>query len=219
MLVRDFMTSNVVTVGPETPASHALDLMRQQHIRRLPVLRGKTLLGIVTWADLLHAAPRPAAPRPGAPALAARDATAKEVMSRNPITVGPDVTIEETAVLMREHKIGALPVLDHGALVGIITESDVFDAFIQVMGLRSGGARLTIKQADGGASLEGIVKTVRDCHAGVLSLTAYRMHGSDWVVVRVDAPIPLHVVQTLVERGINVTHLAPLPGRRADESG
>jgi acetoin utilization protein AcuB len=101
--------------------------------------------------------------------------------------------------------------VEDGTLSGILTESDLFEALIKVLGLRSGGARLTIKQASGTDMLGTIVSTIHDCEAGILSLSAYEREGDKWIVVRVDAPFPLHVVQTLVERGIEVTHLAPLP--------
>ena len=143
-----------------------------------------------------------------------KEMTVADVMTPDPITVSPDATIEEVAVLMREHKVGGLPVLEQGALVSLLTESDLFDAFLHVMGLRSGGARLTIQLADRPDVLGAIVKTIHDCDAGILSLAAYEMRGTKWAVVRVDAPFPLHVVQPLVEHGINVTHLAPLPKGR-----
>lgn len=99
--------------------------------------------------------------------------------------------------------------------MGIIPESDLFDAFIDLMGLRSRGARLRINQGDRTDLLEPLVHTINECNAGILSLATYRMHGARWVVFRVDAPYPLHVVQTLVERGVNVTHFAPLPRGRS----
>jgi len=211
------MTAEVTTVGPDTPAVEALDLMIHRGIRRLPVVHDSTLVGIVTRADLLQvplAVRRVAAESAGS----MQDLTVKHVMAPETITVPPDLTIEETAVLMRDHKIGALPVVDHDALVGIITESDIFDALIGVLGLRSGGTRLTIRQ-DNGATLEPITKTVQECGARILSLTTYRLHDTNWVVVRVDAPIPLHLIQALVEHGVNVVHLASLPRGRATKTG
>jgi acetoin utilization protein AcuB len=199
MLVREFMTADVATVTPAIPASVALDLMAHRQIRRLPVIEGRTLRGIVTQADLQRVAP---------------DVAVGAMMHANPVTITPEETIEEAAVRMRQHKIGALPVLYQDALVGIITESDVFEALIRVMGLRSGGTRLTIRQDDG-AILERIATTVRENNAEILSLSAYQLHGANWIVVRVDAPYPLHLIQTLVERGVNVTHLAPLAESQA----
>jgi acetoin utilization protein AcuB len=132
-------------------------------------------------------------------------------MTRELTTIGPDATIEEAAVLMRTKKIGGLPVVDNGQLAGIITESDVFDAFIDLMGIRRGGARLTIEVLDRIGALDEVVHTIRECDVNIRSLAAYTVNGKGQIVVRVDTPYPLHVVQTLTERGIHVTHLAPLP--------
>ena len=210
------MTAEVFTITRDVSVYDALRMMKSKHIRRLPIMDGETLVGIVTWTDLMRASPS-SARRLSADATArlTKAMSVGNVMTPDPITVAPDTAIEQTAVLMREHKIGALPVLKRRTLVGIITESDVFDAFIKIMGLRSGGTRLTVRQKEGDA-LADIVNTVRDCEAGILSVATYGMHGAQWTVVRVDAPYPLHVVQTLVERGIDVTHLAPLPNSRRD---
>ncbi len=212
MLVRDRMTTMVITIEPKTPIFDALALMKEKRIRRLPVLRGRRLVGLVTWTDLMRATPSPATSLSvwEIPYLLMK-APVSEVMARELITIAPGATVEEAAVLMRMHKIGGLPVTDNGQLVGIITESDLFDAFIDLMGLRRGGARLTIEVEDRIGALDEVVHTIRECNVNVHSLAAYPVNGKGQVVVRVDTPYPLHVVQTLTERGLHVTHLAPLP--------
>jgi acetoin utilization protein AcuB len=212
MLVRDRMTTMVITIEPKTTIFDALALMKEKRIRRLPVLRGRRLVGLVTWTDLMRATPSPATSLSAweIPYLLMK-APVSEVMARELITVAPGATVEEAAVLMRKHKIGGLPVADNGQLVGIITESDLFDAFIDLMGLRRGGARLTIEVEDRIGALDEVVRTIRECNVNVHSLAAYPVNGKGQVVVRVDTPYPLHVVQTLTERGLHVTHLAPLP--------
>jgi acetoin utilization protein AcuB len=212
MLVRDRMTSAVVTVEPKTPIFDALALMKEKRIRRLPVMKGRHLVGIVTWTDLMRASPSPAT------SLAAWEipyllmkAPVAEVMTREPLTIVPTATIEEAAVLMRQHKIGGLPVVKDGALVAIITESDVLDAFIDLMGLRRGGARLTLEVADRVGALDDVMRAIRKCGVNIRSLAAYQVNGAGQVVVRVDAPYPLHLVQTLEEHHVKVVHLAPLP--------
>ncbi len=219
MLVRDFMTAAVVTIARDARIAGAARLMQRKRIRRLPVLDGTRLDGIVTWTDLARTSPL-FAPRSAARSTTgATDSTCVgDIMTPNPLTVAPDTTIEQTAVLMRERKIGGLPVMEDGVLAGIITESDVLEAFIRIMGLRSGGTRLTIRQNETASALADIVNTVHACDAAILSLATHRMHNVQWIVVRVGAPYPLHVVQTLVERGINVTHLAPLPQPRRASS-
>lgn len=211
MLVQDRMTSPVVSIEPKTPLYDALALLKRRHIRRLPVLRGRKLVGIVTWTDLMRAHPSQASSLAvwEIPGLLVKTPVS-EVMSEDVMTISPAAAIEEAPVLMRQHKIGGLPVVEQGAVLGIITESDIFDAFIDLMGLRHGGARLTIG-VDGTKGLDDVVRTIRDCGVEIGSLAAYRVNGRREVVVRVDAQYPLHVVQTLTERGLPVIHLAALP--------
>ncbi|HUK12061.1 MAG TPA: CBS domain-containing protein [Thermoanaerobaculaceae bacterium] len=145
MLVRDQMTSTPITVPPGKTVPEALSLMRERRIRRLPVVdrRGK-LAGIVTDRDLLYASPSPAT------SLSVWELnyllgklTVEKVMTRDLITVADDAPIEEAARLMADHKIGGLPVVKSGALVGIITETDVFRAFLELLGARRHGVRIT----------------------------------------------------------------------------
>lgn len=216
MLIRDRMTSPVSTIEAKTPLYDALSLMKQLRIRRLPVVRGRALVGIVTWTDLMLAHPS------SATSLALWEiprllvtTPVRDIMTREVVTISPKATIEEAAVLMRTHKIGGLPVLDEATLVGIVTESDIFDAFIDLMGLHSGGARVTL-DIEKGDELHEIVRTIRDCGVEIRSLAAYPINGHREMVVRVDAPYPLHVVQTLSERGLHVRHLAELPGSQTE---
>ncbi len=212
MLVRDRMTSPVVTVGPKSSIHDALAVMKEKGIRRLPVLKGQTLVGIVTWTDLMRASPSPAT------SLSVWEisyllmkAPVSEVMSKSVITTSPGATIEEVAVQMRQHKIGGLPVVEDGGVVGIITESDIFDAFIDLMGLNRGGTRLTVQIEDRIGALEEVVRVIRDCQVNIRSLAAYVLDGTAQAVIRLETPYPLHVVQALAEQGIKVVHLAPLP--------
>lgn len=216
MLVRDRMTTPVVTVQPKTPIYEALALMKEKRIRRLPVVKGQRLAGIVTWTDLMRASPSPATTLTvwEIPYLLMKTPVA-QVMTRDPITIAPTATIEEAALLMRQYKIGGLPVAEQHALVGIITESDLFDALIALMGLHRGGARLTVQPADRADGLEEIVRTIRECGVQIQSLAAYPVDGSGHVVVRVASPYPLHVIQALEERGSKIIHFAPLPDAEA----
>lgn len=212
MLVRDRMTAPALTIDPKTPLYDALARMKEKRIRRFPVVKGRRLVGVVTWTDLMRASPSPATSLSmwEIPYLLMKTPVA-EVMTRSVITIAPGATIEEAAVLMRRHKIGGLPVTEQGAVVGVITESDIFDAFIDLMGLRRDGARLTIELEDRVGALEEVVRTIRECDINIHSLAAYARDGVGQVIVRVDTPYPLHLVQALGDHGIKVTHLAPLP--------
>jgi CBS domain-containing protein len=132
-LVKNWMTRNVIVVGPETGLAEAHRLMTTHRIRRLPVVKHGRLIGIVTLGDVREAEPS--------------DATSlsiweinyllaqlkiEKIMTSNPITISPEATIGEAAQLMLEHKISGLPVAaKDGQIVGIITESDIFRMVVQ----------------------------------------------------------------------------------------
>jgi len=134
--IRFWMRAPAVTVNLAAPVSEALALMREHNVRRLPVvidtgeLRGIITQGDIRGADLL----RVAGMDPFDIADALRRIKVYEVMSEDPITVTPETSLREAAMLMIENKIGGLPVVDENRMVvGIITESDLFEALVHVL--------------------------------------------------------------------------------------
>ena len=161
MFVRMWMNDNLVTVGPDAPLTEAADLMAHHHIRRLPVVdstAGRTeLAGIISASDVLRAAPPEVNPfsvlardtiEEGARRAHQKVETVGHIMHRDPVVTTPDAPIESAARLMRDRKIGALPVVRDGALVGLITESDIFRAFVTMLESEH-GARLTFDISKG----------------------------------------------------------------------
>lgn len=146
MLVGNRMTPDPITVLPDLPIAEALEQMRQADVHRFPVLNKKgEFVGIVTHQDLLYAAPS------SVTSLNVWEITyllnqvqVKETMTREVITVQEDCPIEEAARLMRDNEIGGLPVMRGGELVGIITESDLFDVFLELFMAQEAGVRLTV---------------------------------------------------------------------------
>src|SRR5512140_3199797 len=128
MLVRDIMRSPAVVISSDTTLQDAYRTMREKGIRHLPVVEGETLVGVITDRDLRLAtsALAPAPFPPGSQVSAA--------MSRTPQTADPLDPVEDAARIMRARKIGCLPVLDEGRLVGIITGLDLLDALVRVTG-------------------------------------------------------------------------------------
>jgi acetoin utilization protein AcuB len=123
MLVRDRMSAPPIVVHPDTSFQRALALMQEKGIRRLPVVdAAQRLVGIVAQRDLLIAALRYLLSR----------ADVSEVMTTNVVTIRPDSSLTEVAQLMLKHKIGGLPVVDGGEVIGIITESDLFRTFVEL---------------------------------------------------------------------------------------
>ncbi len=125
--VKDWMTPDPITIAPNTTLPEANRLMKECGIRRLPVVDKGRLVGIVTLGDVREASPSAATSLSiyELNYLLAR-LTVEKIMTRDPIVITPETSIEAAARLMLEHKIGGLPVVDEGKVVGIITESDIF---------------------------------------------------------------------------------------------
>ncbi|HLK11430.1 MAG TPA: CBS domain-containing protein [Candidatus Binatia bacterium] len=151
MLVSMWMTRELILLPPEATISEAAALMARHHIRRLLVARSDgrhhRLVGITSAHDLARAFPPDVNPF----SLAARDHHPRErlsaIMTREVRTTSPDTPIEEAARVLRAYKIGALPVVRGGELIGIITESDVFRAFLEMVGVHEAGVRVTFEAA------------------------------------------------------------------------
>jgi CBS domain-containing protein len=130
-LVRDWMSPNLITIGPKITLPEAHAMMKDGHVRRLLVVDGGKLVGIVTLGDVREAGPS------SATSLSIFELqyllaklTVDEIMTRNPVTVQANATIRDAARLMLEHRVGGLPVMEGDRLVGIITESDIFRVLV-----------------------------------------------------------------------------------------
>ncbi len=163
MFVGERMSRPVITLTPDMPIHDALDLFKKERIRRAPVVKDGKLVGIVSEKDLLNASPSPAT------TLSIWEMhyllskiTVSEVMTRHVITVTEDTPIEEAARIMADNKIGGLPVMRDGQVVGIITETDLFKIFLELMGARKKGLRVTVLVEDKPGQLARITKAVAD---------------------------------------------------------
>src|SRR5215208_43314 len=144
MFVGERMSRPVILVSPDAPINEVLAMFKKEHIRRAPVIKNGKLLGIVSDSDLLNASPSPVT------TLSIWEmnyliskVTVKQVMTKKVITVDKDTPIEEAARIMADLKIGGIPVVDSGKVVGIITETDLFKAFLELMGARQKAIRVT----------------------------------------------------------------------------
>ena len=165
MLVRDVMTSDPITIRPQGDPRAALGLCKSGRFRRLPVVDGEGhVVGIVTRGMLerfLATAPPPT--------IQARQHGISQVMATPVITVSPDDPMEEAARLMVAQQIGSLPVVDQGRLVGIITETDIFKEFVEILGGQTTALRLTVVVPDVPGSLARVVNAVADLHGNIRS--------------------------------------------------
>jgi acetoin utilization protein AcuB len=164
-----------MTVSPTTSVETALKRMREEKVRRFPVVDddGK-LVGIVSEKDLLYAAPSPATSLSiyELHYLYAR-ITVSQVMTREVITVEEDDPLEEAARIMVDNKIGGLPVMRDGKLVGIITETDIFKTFMEMMGARDQGVRLTMLCPEHRGELAALTSAVAELGGNIISLGTF----------------------------------------------
>ncbi len=197
MFVSMWMTREVRTVLPTATLAEIATLMMRQHIRRLPVLSAagerSALLGIVTHSDVLHAFPPDINPFAinAAESIAAIAAisdrvrlTAGDLMAREPRTTSPDAPLESAARLMRDHKIGALPVLSNFALVGLITESDIFRAMVEVFETPDRAVRVTFSLKPGEDVLPLVSEIARKRSLRVTSFMSLPRHDPPCCVVQ-----------------------------------
>jgi len=175
MNVTMWMTRDLLTVTVETPVTEAAKLMAQKHVRRLMVVEkwadGPHLLGIISAKDVIHAFP----PHVNPFAIEGPDARLTptivgQIMTAKPRTTTTDTPIEEVAALMCQHKIGALPVMRGKILAGIITESDVFRAFVSLLGSDEKGARITFDATKGEDVFELMGKLAKRKKIRIISL-------------------------------------------------
>lgn len=163
MLVRSRMTANVLTATPETPLGEALRITREKNIRHLPVLENGKLIGIVTDRDLRLAAPPVWASGTNFDELRAtfETKTVGDVMtSHTIISTTEDTPIEEAAQLLYQHKIGCVPVMRGDELVGILTETDVMRAFVELFGTGEDACRVEVRIPNRAGELSRIVRAI-----------------------------------------------------------
>ena len=176
MLVKNWMSKEAVTVDANDSMTAATKMLKEHHIRMLPVMKHGKLVGVVTDRDLKRAS--------------ASDATTLEIhellflvskikvadiMTKDPLTVPPDYTIGETAELLLDNKISGVPVVENGGrLVGVITEADVFRAIISLTGLQKKGVQFAFQLEDRSGSINEVADIIRNYGGSLASiLTSY----------------------------------------------
>ncbi len=175
MIVGERLSRHPITIAPDVGIEEALKVMREKKIRRLPVLdRQGTLVGIVSEKDLLLASPSPAT------SLSIHEMhyllskmKVFEVMTKDVITVTEYTALEEASRIMVDNKIGGLPVLRDGKLVGIITETDLFKVFIELLGAREQGVRVTMLVPELPGELAQITAEIADLGGNIVALGTF----------------------------------------------
>ena len=170
MFVGERMSHPVISVTPEMSIHDVLAMFKEEHIRRAPVIKNGKLVGMVSQGDLLNASPSPVS------TLSVWEmnyllskVTVGQVMSKKVLTVDATTPIEEAARMMADSKIGGMPVIRSGKVVGIITETDLFKVFLELMGARTKGIRVTAVIDDTAGQLAKVTKAVADAGGNFIS--------------------------------------------------
>ena len=208
MFVAKRMTPNPTTIESTTTIADASELMRKRNFRRLPVVDNGRLVGIVTDRDLRTVAPSPAT------TLSIFELNyllakmqVKDIMHKNVITIPVDATIEEAALIMSTRHIGGLVVVgENGSVVGVITETDIFNSFVEIMGLKEGKIRFTFKVSNQVGVLHEISGVFKDLGINISSLATYPVEDGAEMVIRFNAQDTVELEKRLTEIGYPPQH-------------
>lgn len=216
MFVTNRMTPNPIVITSITTVADASELMRKNRIRRLPIVDGGKLVGIITDRDLREVSPS------SATTLSIFELNyllakmkVKDIMKKKVLTIRADATVEEAALLMYTHTIGGLVVLDNNDRVcGVITETDIFKCFVDLMGLPQGKTRITIDIADKIGLLHEITGVFKDMGINIGSLVSHRVGegqgAKNELVIRADVDDVETLTSKLAEKGFPVLHVAQI---------
>ena len=167
MLVRDIMRSPAVAISADTTLKDAYRTMQERGIRHLPVVEAEKLVGVITDRDL-RLATSSLAPSPFSP-----DSRVSAVMSASPLTADAADPVEDAARTMRERKIGCLPVLDEGRVIGIVTGLDLLDALMRLTGVHKPSGRLEVRLPDHPGELARLTSFVSHRDLNIHSILTY----------------------------------------------
>ena len=215
MLVREWMSSDVIAIDENTSMMKALHIMKENRIRRLPVLARGALVGIVSDRDLKEASPSKATTLDVHELYyLLAEIKVKEIMTKNPLTIHPDDTVERAAVIMLENKVSGLPVVDEkNELVGVITQSDIFRAFVNITGIYKGGVQFALALEDRPGSIKEVADTMREFGGRIVSILsstdmAPEGHRHVYIRVRNVAPEALEQLEAVLRQKYQVLYVA-----------
>lgn len=201
MAVKDFMTRKVVYISPDTTVAHAADIMREQGLHRLPVIENDKLVGLVTEGTIAEASPSKATSLSIYEMNYLLNKTKiKDVMIRKVITVSQYASLEDAIYLMLKNKVGILPVVDNEQVYGVITDRDIFKAFLEVSGYGEEGVRVRFVTEDEVGVLEHIVHLLVEENLNISNaVNIPRKDGKVVIEVQIDGKVDLEALKTKFE--------------------
>ena len=171
MLVKDWMSNNLVTVKPTDSVVKAQTLLLDRNISRLPVMEEEMLLGIITDRDIRKVL------------IPSETLRVKNLMTRNPMTVPWNYTVGETAEILLKHNISGVPVVDHhDSVVGIITKGDLFRALVPLTGAGKKGVQFALRLADRRGAIKEITDIVREYGGRIMSVLTEYENGTQGII-------------------------------------
>ena len=209
MFVINRMTKNPMTVTADTKVDEVAHLMKKHNFRRLPVVDDGKLVGFLSDSDLMRVAPSPATTlsRYEINSLLAKICV-RDIMKKDVVSVNVDATIEEAALIMYKNKIGGMPVVSNmGAVVGVITETDIFKTFVDVMGLADGKTRITLEVTDKIGVVKDIAEIFGQVGVSIDSLITCKKENNKYeIVIRGDITNIDDIKAKLEAKGYKVIH-------------
>lgn len=206
MYVKDYMSTNLITIEPTTSLLQCQDLLKQHRINRLPVVQNNRLVGLVTHDLLIESLPSNASSLDRHEVNYLLDkATAKDIMLTQVPTVPPLCLLNEAAQQMTDKNIGALVVTEVNELVGIITDKDIFRAFVDISGAQTPGKSLVLEVVEDRIGIvEEVGEALRSCQINLTHMMVYHLNDLIRVVLHVDATDVAALVEALEARHFTV---------------
>lgn len=207
MSVSDFMTRNLIVAQPEMKIFDAVDLMKKNNIHRLPVVNGKQVIGLITEGTIQSAMPSKAT------SLSVYEVnyllnktTVADIMVKKVQTIQPEASLEDGIFKMRQNNIGVLPVVDtNDTLVGIITNNDIFDAFLKITGYNDGGTRIQLRiPEDHKGILAEITKLLADNDYSILTVVVNRKELETIIELQIESRETQQIEQILKEANYDI---------------
>ena len=209
MKVKDRMSTDVKTATMDTSLMEALHMMEEHQIRRIPIMNKTKLVGIVTLSDLNRAAPS------AVTALSVHEINyllgktkLRDIVPKKQqvLTIGSENYIETAAKLMRANNVGGLPVVDDGQLVGIVTETDIFDALIDILGVYQAHSRLDLYVPDGQGRLAEITGIIAGMGINILNAVAYYDEKKNLykIIIRIESLQTAELIEKLKSHGYQI---------------
>ena len=201
MAVKDFMTRKVVYISPDTTIAHAADMMREQTLHRLPVIENDKLVGLVTEGTIAEASPSKATSLSIYEMNYLLNKTkVKDVMIHDVITVSRYASLEDATYLMLKNKVGILPVVDNEQVYGVITDRDIFKAFLEVSGYGEEGVRMRFVTENEVGVLEHIIRLLVEENLNISNtVNIPRKDGKVVIEVQIDGKVNLDLLKEKFE--------------------